>query len=178
MPARLRALPRLLVIVGLAAATVAAVDRWVGQVYVVEQHSMEAALREGERVIVDKLGPASQSYRGGDIVVLEAPEALGTAGLPLVKRVVATGGQTVDLFDGRVAVDGVALDEPYLAPGTTTRPETATDHWEVPAGSVFVLGDNRGVSVDSRTFGPVPVSSLVGRAVLVAWPPTSVRPLP
>jgi signal peptidase I len=100
----------------------------------------------------------------------------------LIKRIIATGGQTVDLIDGKVYVDGVALNEPYTdglpsyplsnAPGITI-----TYPYTVPEGEVWVMGDNRTNSQDSRYFGSVPVDSITGKAVFRYWPLTSIGTL-
>ena len=87
----------------------------------------------------------------------------------VIKRVVAVGGQTVGIADGVLKVDGMPVPEPYvdraLVDGTYFGPV------RVPPGSVFLLGDQRLGSVDSRSFGPVPVGSIVGRVALRVWPP-------
>ena len=89
----------------------------------------------------------------------------------LIKRVIATGGQTVDLRDGVVYVDGVPLDEPY----TQGKPSNdlnsgITYPYTVPEGHVWVMGDNRTNSADSRAFGAIPLESVTGHAVLRYWP--------
>ena len=91
------------------------------------------------------------------------------SGCPLVKRVVAVGGQVLEIRNGYLYLDGVRQEEPYLAPerrGTYNWPE-----YRVPEGALWMMGDNRVESGDSRIFGPVPVSDVLGRAFLVYWPP-------
>jgi signal peptidase I len=108
----------------------------------------------------------------GDIVVFERPRGAPDDELLLVKRVVAEGGQTVEVRDGEVWVDGRAVAEPYLPSGTTTEePCGPRGPIDVPPGSLFVLGDARDRSLDSRCFGPVPASSVVGSVVAAVWPP-------
>ncbi len=85
----------------------------------------------------------------------------------LVKRVVALPGEVVDGHSGWVYVDGQRLVEPYLDLSLRTAPFPAVT---VPEDAVFVLGDNRGPSIDSRAFGPVPASAITGRAGVVMWP--------
>ena len=141
--------------------------------YRVEQVSMLPTLRQGQHLLVDKLTPRFDPYSRGDIVVFHAP---GTASdsIPYIKRVIGVAGDHVALVDGDVVVNGVALDEPYLSDDGpndgATEPLDGTTEWEVPAGQVFVMGDHRARSVDSRGFGPVPVDQVIGRAVVRFWP--------
>lgn len=126
--------------------------------------SMQNTLVEGQRLIEDKWSYKLWEPERGDIVIIHGPEHEKR----LVKRIIALEGQTVDMKDGYVYVDGVQLEEPYAkgltAPGALEVPYT------VPAGHVFVLGDNRENSLDSRSFGPVALSSLEGKAVFRIWP--------
>ena len=145
------------------------VETVVAQPYTVEQVSMEQSLLPGERVVVDKLTPRFEPYRRGDIVVFIEPGTPSTS-TPLIKRVIGLPGDVVELRDGRVVVDGTTLDEPYLYPGQVTLPLTAQTRWQVPDGTLFVLGDHREASRDSRWFGPVPLTSIIGRAWLRYWP--------
>ena len=108
----------------------------------------------------------------GDVVVFNTPPAAAArcqvAG-KFVKRVIGLPGETVRERNGLVSVDGRRLSEPYLRVGARDH-ESGT--WRVPAGSYFLLGDNRAGSCDSRAFGPVPKRDIVGRVVLVYWPPS------
>ena len=134
------------------------------QVVRVEAASMEPTLREGERVLLVH-GPGAP--RRGDLVVLDDPT--GGGGL-IVKRVVALAGDRVEFDDGRLVLDGAVVDEPYAdlrhVDGVFAGPFAP-----VPPGHVYVLGDNRGDSVDSRTFGPVPATLVAGRITARVWPP-------
>ena len=138
---------------------------FVGRTYAVEQTSMEPTLEPNQRLLIDRLTPRFDPYKPGDIVVFEPPVGIDVPA-PLIKRVIAVGGSVVELDDGRVVVDGVALDEPYTFQSDGTFPSTEQTRWQVPPGQLFVLGDHRLVSVDSRTFGPIDVSSVIGRAWL------------
>ncbi len=138
---------------------------FVGLTYAVEQTSMEPTLEPAQRLIVDRLTPRFDPYKPGDIIVFDA-RALPDLEAPLIKRVIAIEGSVVELADGRVQVDGVVLDEPYTFGGEPTHPATEATRWVVPPGHLFVLGDHRAVSVDSRTFGPIEISSVIGRAWL------------
>lgn len=142
--------------------------------YRVEQVSMLPTLQQGQHLLVDKLTPRFDPYSRGDIVVFHAP-GTPAGSIPYIKRVIGVAGDHVVLQDGAVVVNGVALAEPYLSddgPGDgATLPQGAgTTEWVVPAGDVLVMGDHRAKSVDSRTFGPVPVDQVIGRAVIRFWP--------
>lgn len=138
---------------------------FVGLTYAVEQTSMEPTLEPAQRLIVDRLTPRFDPYKPGDIIVFDA-RALPDLKAPLIKRVIAIEGSVVEISDGRVHVDGVVLDEPYTFGDEPTQPATEATRWVVPPGHLFVLGDHRAVSVDSRTFGPIEISSVIGRAWL------------
>ena len=141
----------------------------------VDGDSMDNTLQHGEILLIWSLGYSPQQ---GDIVVLNKTPVLLTGWTEpraIVKRVIATGGQTVDIdyMAGLVYVDGQPLDEPYLPeemylPGPTMQ----QTHWEVPEGSIFVMGDNRNHSTDSRDIqlGPIDTDYILGRAVLALWP--------
>lgn len=143
----------------------------------VDGGSMDNTLQHGEIMLIWSLG---YTPKQGDIVVLNKTSVLlpdWTEPRAIVKRVIATGGQTVDVdySAGTVYVDGQPLDEPYLPeemrrPGAPSMQET---HWEVPEGSIFVMGDNRNYSTDSRDslLGTVDTDYILGRAVLALWPP-------
>lgn len=141
--------------------------------YEIPSGSMEDTIMPGDMVFSEKVTYYMREPQKGDIVTFADPEV---AGRTLIKRVIATEGQDVDLVDGRVFVDGIELDEPYTA-GKESRPLTRTAAdvevdfpYTVPDGCVWVMGDNRTASQDSRYFGAIPVSSITGRAAIVYWP--------
>ena len=153
------------------------IQNFVAQPYKVQQKSMQRTLEEDQYVLVDKLTPRFDAYNRGDIVVFEPPEDWGEANTPFIKRVIGEPGDTVEIRDdGLVYINGVALDEPYLYAedvGGPPQPTTAPleqSKWTVPAGDLFLMGDHRANSADSRTFGPVPIDRVVGRAWLRYWP--------
>jgi len=125
--------------------------------------SMQPNLHTNERLVIEKLSYHFHGPRRGDIVVLHDPS--GSPEL-LIKRVVGLSGERVTIAHGRVFIDGVVLDEPYLDQAT----QGGGRSWVVPPLHVFVMGDNRGASRDSRIFGPVPIDQIVGHALFRYWP--------
>jgi signal peptidase I len=153
------------------------IQTFVAQPYRVEQMSMEHTLEPDQYVLVDKLTPRFDAYKRGDIVVFKPPPdwVPGETPTPFIKRVIAVAGETVEVrSDGRVYVDGVALDEPYLfAVDGEAQPTTASvepARWTVRDGELFVLGDHRQSSSDSRVFGDIRVTDVIGRAWLRYFP--------
>jgi signal peptidase I len=153
----------------LAFALAQGIKMFLVQPFVIPTGSMEPTIAIGNRVLAEKV-----SFRFidqpayGDIVVFDDPNDQHPQ---LIKRVIAVGGQTVDVKDGAVWVDGKRLVEPYIygkpnEPGTVALPIT------IPQGYVWLMGDNRTNSGDSRFFGPVPVEQIKGHAVWTYWPPS------
>ena len=151
------------------------VQSFVAQPYQIQQPSMENTLQPGQMVLVDKLTPRLSDYKAGDIIIFNPPAGYLEDGkpIPFIKRVIGVGGDTVELKDGAGGVNGVALDEPYVFGGQPTTKTGPLSRWVVPDGYLFVLGDHREQSEDSRVFGPIPKSSVIGRAVLRLWPPAN-----
>ena len=152
------------------------IQTFVAQPFRVEGASMEATVLPDEYVLIDKLTPHWAAYARGDIVVLHPPSRRSDAGAtPFIKRVIGLPGDHVELIDGLVYVNGAALDEPYIyTEDGIHQPTDPVDdgpaEWLVPAGRVLVMGDHRKDSSDSRTFGPVEISQVIGRAWLRYWP--------
>jgi signal peptidase I len=150
------------------------IQNFVAQPFQVKLHSMERTFTEGDYVLVDRLTGRWSPYSRGQVVVFQPPPAWTDQPEPYIKRVIGVGGDTVEVRDGQVFVNGAALDEPYLFrndAGVAEPTEAgATTRWFVPDGELFVMGDHRHVSSDSRAFGPIPVSSVIGRGVLRYWP--------
>jgi signal peptidase I len=142
----------------------------VAQPYKVEQHSMETTLLPDQYVLVDKLTPRFSDYRRGDVIVFEPPAAYRGDGTPFIKRVIGLPGERIEVKDGKVYVSGVALDERYVPAGEPTEANGSASSWVIGAGELFVLGDNRENSSDSRVFGPIRRDSVIGRAWLRYWP--------
>jgi signal peptidase I len=146
------------------------INVFIARAMVIDGPSMQPNLYYNERVIVEKAtyqlihGP-----RRGEVVVINVPGEPE----PLIKRVVAMAGETVEIRDGQVFIDGVPLAEEWrVVQGGPDYPVTS-----VPPLHVFVLGDNRANSRDSRYFGPVPVRWVIGRALFVYWPPDQINPI-
>jgi signal peptidase I len=149
------------------------VQMWVAQPYQVQQESMENTLMPDQFVLVDKLSPVFDDYNQGDIVVFTPPKGFShdQVNTPFIKRVVGLPGDTVDIRDGKVYVNDLLLDEPYVFNHETTRvPDPKVHTWKVGRDQLFVMGDHRSASQDSRHFGPIDRSTVIGRAWLRYWP--------
>jgi len=161
------------------------------QAFYIPSGSMEPTLDIGDRVLVNKLSYRLHDVNRGDLVVFEANEGEGDCGQPvspsaaagetesgikdLIKRVIALPGETVDIRDEQVLIDDHLLDEPYIGEQVVTQPTGNLEFpFEVPEGCVFVMGDNRTDSRDSRIFGPIDEDHIVGRAFVRVWPLTDL----
>ena len=153
------------------------IQNFVAQPYKVQQQSMEQTLEPEQYVLVDKLTPRFDTYKRGDIVVFTPPaDWVQDNGTPFIKRVIGVGGDTVEIADGHVQINGTTIDEPYLYTDEVTgepqetRADDENAEWVIPEGEVFLMGDHRMNSADSRAFGPVPIENVIGRAWLRYWP--------
>lgn len=199
-------------LVGIALVLALLIKTFLVQAFYIPSDSMENTLQVGDRVLVNKLGERFGDPGRGQVIVFRDPGGwLGTpdgesSGNPLIrgiknvlvfvgllpsdseqdliKRVVGLPGDRVACCDGdgRVTVNGVPLDETYLYPGDV--PSDATFDVVVPEGRLFVMGDHRSVSADSRAHlgdegrGTIPESNVVGRAFVIVWPPSRIGGLP
>jgi signal peptidase I len=161
-----RWLGELVLMVALAFLLASGIRAYVIQPYVIPSSSMEPTIEISDRVLANKFIYRFDEPQRGDIVVLDDPT--GTV-QTLIKRVIATGGQTVDLQDGKVVVDGQVLAEPYTH-GQPSEPMVVEMPYLVPEDSVWLMGDNRTNSADSRVFGAVPLSEVRGKAMFTFWP--------
>jgi signal peptidase I len=170
-----------IVIVALVAALL--IKTFAIQAFFIPSQSMEPTLMPGDRVLVNKLAYDFHPVHTGDIIVFRRPPNDTTPGIDdLIKRVIGLPGQTVFVSNCRVFINGKELAQPYLPKGwqepsseyCTTWPGSSPlpDPYKVPNGYYFVMGDNRQDSYDSRYWGPLPASYIVGRAFVRMWPPS------
>ncbi len=155
------------VIVG-ALVVALVVKTFLVQAFYIPSESMVPTLEVGDRVLVNKLSYRSGDISRGDVVVFARPGGAGADGIKdLIKRVIALPGETVEGHDDHVYINGNLLQEPYLQPDVHTStfgPEL------IPEGHIWVMGDNRTASDDSRRFKSVPIDDVVGRAFVIIWP--------
>lgn len=144
------------------------INVFVGQATRVEGQSMEPNLHSNQRLVVEKVSYRFHGPQRFDIVVLRLPSQGGEL---LIKRVIGLPGEMVEIRGGHVYINDEELDEPFVT--GETRPGRH-GHITVPPLHVYVLGDNRNHSNDSRSFGPMPIENIVGRAWVSYWPPEEV----
>jgi signal peptidase I len=156
------------VIIGGAFLVAFVVKTFLIQAFFIPSGSMLPTLHEDDRVLVNKLSYDLHDVHRGDLVVFERPENEAAGQIKdLIKRVVGLPGERIESRDGAVYIDGDLLEEPYLADGAET---TGLEPQTVPEGHVFVMGDNRGDSMDSRVFHAIDEDLIVGRAFVRVWP--------
>lgn len=157
-----------LVIVALAIAL--SVRFFIAEPRYIPSPSMVPTLAVGDRLLVEKVSYRMRSPQRGEIIVFEPPPQLQAYGYSsqqaFIKRVIGLPGQRVEVMNGRVIVDGKALEEPYIL----DTPEYEMSPVEVPADSLFVMGDNRNDSNDSHIWGTLPQKNALGQAVFRFWP--------
>lgn len=180
----------LLILIALLVAI--GIKTFLFQAFYIPSSSMEDTLEVNDRVLVNKVTYAIGDIARGDIVVFDDPrggfeqpeenaaesalrnllESIGVVAprSEFIKRVIGLPGDVVEGKDGGVWVNGVRLGEPYVK--DSDRPIRAFGPVEVPDGRLFVMGDNRSASQDSRFFGPVPIDDVVGKAFIIIWPPS------
>ncbi len=146
---------------------------YVAEPFTVESSSMEPALHEGDRLLVNKVAYHFGGVARGDVVVIDSGQIPGASpdlSDTVVKRVVGLPLERVSALDGRLFIDGSPIDQPWL--GDVETPDFGPV--VIPPGSFFVLGDNRSSSIDSRNFGAVPTDAIIGRVEGVMWPLSDV----
>jgi signal peptidase I len=141
------------------------------QAFYIPSLSMAPTLKVNDRVLVNKLSYDLHEVNRGDLIVFESPPNEGSETKDLIKRVIGLPGETVESRDGRMVVNGRVLDEPYLDDGVMTG---ALEKTTIPPDHLWVMGDNRSNSRDSRFFGPIPESLVIGRAFVRVWPVTAL----
>lgn len=150
---------------------------FVFQAYEIPSGSMEDTIMTGDMVFSEKVTYYFEDPKAGDIVTFADPSLPSRT---LIKRVIATGGQTVDLQDGYVYIDGKKQIEPYTEgkpsyPLQSAYGVSISYPYTVPEDEIWVMGDNRTNSQDSRYFGAVPVSSVSGKAAFIYWPLSNIK---
>jgi signal peptidase I len=130
----------------------------------VDGFSMIPTLKNGEYILINRLAYKTGQPERGDIIVFSLP---ADNGQDLIKRVIGLPGETVHISDGVVTINGVKLQEAYIA-----QIPLYFGEWTVPAGNLFVLGDNRNDSRDSHQWGLLPLENVIGKSVLIYWPPS------
>ena len=129
----------------------------------VDGSSMIPTLQNGEFVLVNRLAYRLGETERGDIIVFRS---INEPDLDLIKRIIGLPGDRVEIREGQVSVNGQPLSEPYIA-----APPRYGGEWDVPEGQLFVLGDNRNDSSDSHQWGLLPLENVIGKAILIYWPP-------
>ncbi|NHN54386.1 signal peptidase I [Calidifontibacter sp. DB0510] len=200
---------REVIIIAVIALTISfLVKTFVAQPFSIPSESMENTLDIGDRIVVSKFTPQRSALNRGDVIVFEQPSSWGPVqqdssnavvrgaksalefvgilpggGHHVVKRLIGLPGDNVACVSGKVTVNGAALNEPYVAPGN--RPCADNFSITVPAGRVWVMGDNRDHSYDSRGHddgsgrtGSVPENLITGQVVAIAWPISRIQSLP
>ena len=159
------------VIIAVAALLAFGVTNFVVKPYQIPSGSMLETIQLNDHVLSEKISYYTGTPQVGDVVTFVDPEDSSRV---LIKRVIATEGQTVDLIDGVVYVDGEALDEDEYTLGKPSYPldsiANVTYPYTVPEGCIWCMGDNRTNSSDSRYFGAVPISNVTGHAFFTYWP--------
>ncbi len=171
LPSGARAFFDWLVVIAVALLVAFVVRTFVIAHFVVEGESMFSTLDTGDRVFVNKLSYRLHDPNRGDVVVLH--QITGASERDLIKRVIGLPGESVEVRNCTVLIDGRVLNEPYLDPEVVTPTDCGGDYvldGVVPDNHVFVMGDNRGGSQDSRVIGTITDDDLVGRAFVVFWP--------
>ena len=157
-------------LVAIALAIALSVRFFIAEPRFIPSPSMVPTLAVGDRLLVEKVTYRVRSPRQGEIVVFEPPPQLQSYGYSsrqaFIKRVIGLPGQTVQVADGQVLVDGDRLNEPYIYEAPTYEMPAV----KVPADSLFVMGDNRNDSNDSHVWGFLPKENAIGRAVFRFWP--------
>ena len=162
-------------ILSLAAAVIVAllIRHFIVELYVVDGPSMQPTLQDGERLVVNKFIYHWRDPLKGEVIIFRYPRDHNR---DFIKRVIATGGDTIEIKDGHVYVNDALVNEDYIAEKTRTEYPKQT----VPEGTLFVCGDNRRNSLDSRfpDVGFVPLELVKGKAALIFWPVANFAALP
>lgn len=177
-------------IVAVAVLAALAVQAWLVKPYRIPSESMADTLRPGDRVLVNRMVYRLHDPRRGDVIVFRYPH---DPAVIFIKRVVGLPGDILEVRDGRLYVNGREVEEPYvhhsggradptvaqaaIAGSTLQDPWSLAEPYRVPAGNFFVMGDNRTDSDDSRDWGTVPRTAIVGEGLATYWPLSRLRGL-
>jgi signal peptidase I len=186
LPRSVRVVLDWIITIGGAILIVLALKAWVVNPYRIPSSSMEPTLhcarpaaaceaRFSDRVLANRFIYHFRDPKRGEIIVFETPPAARLrcgAGGTFVKRLIGLPGETVSERDGIVYIDGHRLEEPYIKP--ERRDHEPPRSWQVPAGEYFFMGDNRSQSCDSRVWGSVPRTNIIGEVFFVYWPPNRI----
>lgn len=170
-----------IIVIALSIGAILIIRTCILSPYVIPSSSMDNTIQIDDHILAEQIFKYTKDpIRQGDIITFIDPK---DTKLTLIKRVIATGGQTIDLKNGIVYVDGQPLNEPYINGVKTEAAEYTEENtnlkypYTVPDNYVWVMGDNRGNSADSRVFGPVPLDSITGRAICIYWPFEHIKAL-
>jgi signal peptidase I len=149
----------------------------VAEARFIPSESMRPTLEVGDRLLIEKLAYHFGPPRRGDIVVIRPVNADDLV-IPLIKRVIGLPGERISIRAGKVWIDGRALQEPYeLEAPQYDEPNWTALHCPggvIPAGQVFLMGDNRNNSRDSHVIGPLPIGNIIGHTFFRFWPPSRI----
>jgi len=134
----------------------------------VEGHSMQPTFEDADRLVVSRVNYLMAAPQRGDVIVFNSVNPRDAAGTMLIKRVIGLPGDTVQIIDKQMYINGTPIDEPYI--NEPCRVNCADETWNLGAGQYFAMGDNRNHSSDSRVFGPVSIDHIVGKVMFRYWP--------
>jgi len=140
----------------------------IGQILIIEGDSMLPNFKDGEQLIAEKVSLKFKDLQRGEVVILKHP----IENKLIIKRIIGLPGETVIISNGKVYVDGVELNEPYLPPDTITK---GRENYKIEENKYVVLGDNRQRSSDSREWGLVDIKKITGRGFLIYYPAQEMR---
>lgn len=143
---------------------------FIVEAYSIPSGSMRPTLMEYDRILACKFIYHLRPPKRGEVVVFRAPPQARSPGKNLIKRVIGLPGEAVAVHDGKVYINGRPLKEPYIL----EPPYYEFGPYKVPKGCVFVMGDNRNDSLDSHIWGPLPIRNILGKALVIWWPPSRV----
>ncbi|HWE57668.1 MAG TPA: signal peptidase I [Acidimicrobiales bacterium] len=160
------------VIIAVAVIAALLLRAFVVQPYFIPSDSMYPTLKDGDKVLVNKVSYHMHPIHRGDVVVFKTPPNDHSPGIKdLIKRVIGLPGETIQSGpNGEILINGNPIKQPWLTASAKAGPGPPVPKMTLTAGEYFVMGDNRGDSSDSRVFGPISRSLIVGRAFVIVWP--------